>query len=252
MKIFNNVKKTRHLSTLEYRQWTKTQNRPFLYHPISHLYGNLFMLIGTVAFHLYFVGSFSYWMIAIAAFVFLLGNIVVWTVHKYPLHHRIKYWSYPFDAHTVQHHRYFTYESITYDDREDYIAIFFPTEVIAGFTFIAQPVFFYGLSPFIGQDLAHVFGACTAGYFLLYELFHWASHKPADHFVMKIKWFDYMREHHRIHHNTRFMSRYNFCIVYPMMDIIMGTKFTGTLIKESPDDHFNDVKQYFPSNGTGE
>lgn len=245
MKIFSNVQKTRAFSTAQYREWAKKENRPFLYHPITHLYGNLLMLISVIGVQLFFIQSFSWWMLAVAGFVFLLGNIVVWTVHKYPLHRRYRYWSYPFDAHTIQHHRYFTYEAITYDSIADYQAIFFPTEVIAGFSFIAQPIFYFGLSPLIGSDLAHFFGACAAGYFLLYEFFHWASHQSESHFLMKLGWINYMREHHRIHHNMKLMGRYNFCIVYPMMDFIMGTKFQGSLVQEKADDHFNDVKQYF-------
>lgn len=245
MKIFQDVIATRHLSTSSYRDWVKAKKRPFLYHPLSHLFGNLAMLAGAILVNFYFVQSWSWGMLGVWAAVFLIGNVVVWTVHKYPLHRRFKYWSYPFDAHTIQHHRYFTHDSLTYDSIQDYLAIFFPTEVIAAFTFLAQPIFYFGLRSVLGPDLAHAFAASCAAYFLLYEFFHWASHQPETHVLMKIGWIRYMREHHRLHHNTKLMSKFNFCIVYPMMDIIMGTKYQGPMVQETTDDHYHDVEQYF-------
>lgn len=242
MSKFQQVLKTRKLNTYRYREWYQKERRPGLYNPYLHLGFNLGLLMVLIVGHFALVKDWGIYSGLILAGIFLFGNFTVWFVHRYPLHRRIRPWTFPYDTHTVEHHRYFTAEAITYDTHQDYIAIFFPSFVIAAFALIGQPVIFYTANYFLGADYAHVMGGGAAAYFLMYELFHWASHLPASHPAMKIPWVNYMREHHRIHHSTRLMNKYNFCIVYPLMDIIMGTKYSGSLPDECVEDHFADVE----------
>lgn len=50
-----------------------------------------------------------------------------------------------------------------------------------------------------------------------------------------------MREHHRAHHNPKLMHKYNFGIVYPMMDVIMRTRYVEKLPEDRPEDHYSDL-----------
>lgn len=245
MSIFQQVLKTRELNTYRYREWYQREKRPRFYHPYLHLGFNLGILMALITAHFILVENWNFYSVILLAGIFLLGNFTVWFVHKYPLHRRIRFWSFPYDAHTVEHHRYFTADAITYDSHQDYVAIFFPSMVIFSFAVIAQPLIYFGTNFLAGPDHAHVLAGGAAGYFLMYELFHWASHLPSTHPLMKIPWVNYMREHHRIHHSTRLMNKYNFCIVYPLMDIIMGTKYSGSLPDENVEDHFRDVTNNF-------
>lgn len=213
------------LNTHHYREWYQKEKRPKLYHPFLHLGFNFGVLLVLIMVHFSFVDNWNIYSFIALMGIFIFGNITVWFVHKFPLHHRLKFWSFPYEAHTVEHHRYFTADAITYDSYQDYVAIFFPSMVIASFALLAQPGIYFGARYFLGNDLAHILAGGAAGYFLLYEMFHWASHLSADHVLMNLGWIKYMREHHRIHHDTRLMNKYNFCIVYPMMDILMGTKY---------------------------
>ena len=39
--------------------------------------------------------------------------------------------------------------------------------------------------------------ACTA-YFLIYEYMHWNMHVPRGHFVERFRWFQFLRQHHKL------------------------------------------------------
>lgn len=243
MDLLETITRTRKLDNEKYRKWFRSERIPKSYHPYLHLGFNISALISLIVFHFVMVGGWSLPVYGVLLFTFLLGNFSVWFIHKYPLHHRVKFWSYPFEAHTVDHHRYFTSSNITYKDATDFYVIFFPCRVIAGFTFVAQPLVYFGTRYLLGADIAHALAGSMAAYFILYELFHWASHLPTKHFMMKMPWFRYMRQHHLIHHSPKLMSHYNFCIVYPMMDILMGTKFRGSIPEDSHEDHYQNIKE---------
>lgn len=243
MEQIENLEKTKTLRTLQYREWYQVNRKPKNYHPLFHAGFNFSALTVLVIGHLLFIKTWSRNFIIFFIAVFLFGNFSVWVLHRYPLHRRYRLWSYPFDVHTVEHHRYFTYETITYSKKDDFAAIFFPNSVIALFALVAQPVLFLGFTRLFDADTSHVVCASAAFYFLSYELFHWGSHLPENHKLMKVKWLDYMRKHHRIHHHTRYMHKYNFCIVYPLMDILLGTKFRGELPEEKNQDHYENVRE---------
>jgi hypothetical protein len=245
MSTFKNVLSTKELNTQRYREWYQRERKPKLYHPVLHIGFNVGVLFLLIIVNFYLVKSWNLTGPLILGFIFLLGNFVVWFFHRYPLHRRLKIWTFPYDTHTVEHHRYFTYESITYDNARDFVAIFFPSAVIAAFALVAQPAFYFSGKFFLGKDVGHLLAGGAAFYFLMYEFVHWASHLPSSHPLMKLKWLNYMRVHHRIHHNTKLMSRYNFCIVYPLMDILLKTKYLGTLPGEEAGDHFDDVRKNF-------
>jgi hypothetical protein len=239
------VEQTRSLSTLEYRDWFKQSQIPRAYMPWLHVSFNFLTLLTLVLINFWSIQSWNIYIFLILALMFLLGNFVVWSVHRYPLHRRYRLWSYPYDTHTVSHHRYFTAEAITYEEPKDLFAVFFPTAVIAAFALIGQPAFYFVAKFLFNKDLGHAIAGSAALYFLCYEVFHWASHLPEDHWVIRMPWFRYMRLHHIQHHNPKLMRHYNFCIVFPLMDILMGTKYRGPELKENIDDHYQDVKNNF-------
>jgi hypothetical protein len=241
--VASQLEQTKRLSNDQFRQWYKSVRIPRYYHPWLHVlfnFGTLFLL--TIV-NLFIINDWNFGTFAVLGFTFLLGNVVVWLLHRYPLHRRSKLWPYPYDTHTVMHHRYFTSDFITYKDSQDFFAVFFPASVVAGFAFLVQPLFYFGFKYIFGSDLGHAFVAGTAFYFFLYEFVHWASHLPPSHPLLKIFWLRYMREHHIIHHNPRLMMKYNFCIVYPLMDILMNTKYRDSFLpKDDLEDFCRDVE----------
>lgn len=232
-----NLESTRKLKNDQYRMWYRENGIPKHYSPALHLSFNLGTLALLLIGHFSFVEVWDWRIFGVLGFTLLLGNLVVFLIHKYPLHRRMKLWSFPYDAHTVEHHRYFTYDNPVYHNSFDFFAVFFPWFVVFGFALVVQPLFFYSTRFVLGPELAHVFAGATAGYFLLYEFVHWTSHLPANHFFLKIPWLKFMWNHHRVHHNPRLMNGYNFCIVQPLFDILFKTHYKGEL----PEDNIEDT-----------
>jgi sterol desaturase/sphingolipid hydroxylase (fatty acid hydroxylase superfamily) len=60
-------------------------------------------------------------------------------------------------------------------------------------------------------------------YFFVYEYMHWNMHIPRKHFVERFRWFQFLRQHHKLHH--RYMQK-NFCVLFPLADWVLGTLIT--------------------------
>ncbi|HEV2472875.1 MAG TPA: sterol desaturase family protein [Chthonomonadales bacterium] len=60
-------------------------------------------------------------------------------------------------------------------------------------------------------------------YFVTYEYMHWNMHVPRGHFVERFRWFQFLRNHHKLHH--RYYQK-NFCVLLPLADLCLGTLIT--------------------------
>ncbi|HXH32566.1 MAG TPA: hypothetical protein VNJ01_17340 [Bacteriovoracaceae bacterium] len=240
------AKENRLLNNRKYRDWYRTARTREGYNPVFHVSFNFVGLAFLILSHFYFVSDWNWRSALVLLGTMLLGNVFVYCIHRFPLHKRTKLTSFTYVSHTVEHHRYFTSDNITYDDGRDLFVVFFPPLSIVFFALVGQPLLYFTMAYLVGKNLAHVLAGASAGYFMLYEFFHWASHLPADHpLIRNIGWIRYMRTHHIAHHNPKLMNSYNFCIVYPLMDVVMGTKYKGVLPKDNSEDHFQDVRLNF-------
>ncbi|MCO4794358.1 MAG: sterol desaturase family protein [Bacteriovoracaceae bacterium] len=245
------IESTKKYTNEQYRVWFRENGIPKTYNPILHVAFNIGTLLALIVWNMSFVTEWNWEVFSILGTSLIIGNLVVYLLHKYPLHRRMKLWSFPYDAHTVEHHRYFTYDNPVYNSPFDFFAVFFPWFVVLGFALVAQPIFYFSTKFFIGPELAHVFAGATAGYFLLYEFVHWSCHLREDHPLLKVGWLNYMWKFHRVHHNQRLMNSYNFSIVYPLFDILMGTLHKGDLPGETIEDHYKNVKENIITNPAG-
>ena len=64
-------------------------------------------------------------------------------------------------------------------------------------------------------------------YFVSYEILHFTYHIDENTRVGRMWMVRVLREHHRIHHSQRLMSRYNFNITWPLADLLFGTIYRG-------------------------
>ena len=64
--------------------------------------------------------------------------------------------------------------------------------------------------------------SCTL-YFVIYEYMHWNMHVPRGHYIEKFQWFQFLRNHHHLHHKYH---QKNFCVLFPLADWMMGTSET--------------------------
>lgn len=196
--------------------------QPWWHHPILHLGVNFTFLMATVLFCLMQIDHFHWIFLLIALGVFILGDFVVWLVHRFPLHRPYRLHRYSYQKHTEFHHRFFE-GVVTYRDWRDLFTIFFPMEVILSFCLLVIPFLSVILPMFLPHDFSFFFLAMVASYFLLYELVHWISHLPLTHFVFKVEYLKSMRRHHEIHHLPGKMRDYNFGIVSNISDRLFKT-----------------------------
>jgi hypothetical protein len=66
--------------------------------------------------------------------------------------------------------------------------------------------------------------AATLLYFVVYEYTHWNMHVPRRQFIERFRWFQFLRNHHKLHH--RYYQK-NFCVLLPLADACLGTLITN-------------------------
>lgn len=211
-------------SALAYRQWFDKNMRskvpPFLF-PLF----NFGVLFSAVFVSLSQVKVWSPLFILVSLVFLIVGNLVVFLIHKYPLHKNWGPSNFPFEQHTLSHHKYYVDDYITFEEYKELDAIFFPWFIVLGFLLLVCPLFF-GLGYFLfDSNMGFYFVANASAYFILYEVVHFSCHLKESNPVLLFPGLKSMREHHRLHHNPKLMGQYNFCIVYPLWDYLMGTKY---------------------------
>ncbi|MBT7608822.1 MAG: hypothetical protein HN576_03640 [Bacteriovoracaceae bacterium] len=236
---------TKKFSNEDYRKWFMNNCIPKFYNPSIHVLFNIGVLLAIIFFHFLRIEEFNQWSFIVMLIMLPVGNLTVTLIHQYPLHKRLKYWSFPYDAHTVQHHRFYTSEHILMNHKRELFVVMFPWFVVLGFATIIQPLFFYIFKILLGANLGHVISGSAACYFVFYEFVHTSNHLPLTHVVYKIPGMKAMRDHHLIHHNPKLMGSYNMGIVFPWFDYIFGTKWKSKDIPpDNINDHFIDLEKY--------
>ena len=242
--IKEDLKVSNSLGTVKFREWYQDNKVSKKHSPWLHPLFNFGLLILTCIISISKASPIHLKTLLLFPLTLLLGNLVVFLLHRYPLHRRMKFFPFPYDEHTIQHHRYFDFANITLTGPRDFANIFFPWFIIASFVLLACPTFFALGFLYNGVSAGWFFVFCAAFYFTLYEVVHLSCHLKEDHWWLMIPGLKSMRQHHRIHHHHRLMSRYNFCIVYPLFDYIFRTKYKGNnLPEEKHTDHTKDVEK---------
>lgn len=156
---------------------------------------------------------------------FLYGNLVEYLGHRGPMHRKKRFFGLIYQRHALEHHNFFTEEDTTFDSPRDYYAVLFPPIMLAFFfgcfAFPVGIILYLLLTP----NVAFLFVLTSAGYFLNYELLHFAYHMDERSRVGRLPFMRALRRHHIIHHDRRLMARYNFNITYPIFDIVFGTVY---------------------------
>ena len=112
-----------------------------------------------------------------------------------------------------------------FENSKDFYMLFFPPIVIFLFCAIYLPVNYFVATKFLPPNAVWLYLLGSALYFISYEVVHFASHLPPEAKILKIGFFRYMRRHHQVHHDTRLMTDYNFNIVFPLCDWLLGTLY---------------------------
>lgn len=214
----------------DFRSRFREEKVPKFYNGILHLLINLFLLLGMIIGSFYRIEHFSWSsFLGLFAISYIVGNLVVFLVHKYLLHRVVPGFKIAYKIHSKWHHRFYTHEYPIPGSSKDFFILFFPISVVLGFGLIVLPLMYLGFGKILGVDQALYIMGFSALYFLSYEIVHFCSHLPKGHFVLRFPLFKFMREHHLDHHNPRLMHTYNFNIVYPFFDFIFRTYYRRNL-----------------------
>jgi hypothetical protein len=162
------------------------------------------------------------WWIAIGAIAgTVYSSFFEWLLHRYLMHRGWRIFRYPFERHTLTHHRIFRAD-VSYHLRDEKHKHTVPMAWWNGPALIAVsqlPVAF--LSYHIGQwGLVIGTTLVTCAYYGAYEYMHWCMHIPRKRNVERSGIFFRLNGHHLLHH--RYMHK-NFNVVLPLADLLLGT-----------------------------
>ena len=150
--------------------------------------------------------------------LFTFANFFEWVLHKH-LMHSLR-WPYPFHAHALVHHGLFRADS-TYHlrDKKDAAKVTFAWWNAPGLLLLHLPIIF-GLQYLLGWSILWSGLTALACYYALYEYLHWCMHVPADRWLEKTRVFQWIKEHHRLHHAY---SLRNLNVFFPLADWVLGS-----------------------------
>jgi hypothetical protein len=165
--------------------------------------------------------TFLFWCAigAVAGIVF--GSFFEWVLHRYVMHSPFRWFRFPYEKHTLIHHRIFradhTYHLVNEMDKKT-----IPMAWWAGPAIVAAcqlPFLIWSLFSHKWGVLCGATTACTL-YFTAYEYMHWCMHLPKKRHVERSGIFFRLNGHHLLHH--RYMRR-NYNVVLPLADLFLGT-----------------------------
>jgi hypothetical protein len=159
---------------------------------------------------------------------FLYSNLSEYLGHRFPMHHRYPGLGLVFRRHTLQHHRFFTDAAMPCETPRDLRAVLFPPLLVAFFFgAFGVPVWFL-LARIASANVAWLFIAVGVGYFLNYEVLHYAYHARAGSWFARRRVVRRLRALHETHHDPALMTKCNFNITYPIGDWLFGTRHGGS------------------------
>lgn len=183
-------------------------------------------------------------IVALVAVTAILGipyaSIFEWSFHRYVMHKPLRWFRYPYEAHTLTHHKIFKADHTYHVQRESdkkkipmawWNVPFIILMRVFPFAIAATPFIFFDW--WQGSVAISVTGVVlSVAYYATYEYFHWCMHLPKDRLWMRsrfLRWlFRLLNGHHLLHH--RYMGT-NFNVVCPIADLLFGTLITRAKFK---------------------
>jgi hypothetical protein len=137
------------------------------------------------------------------------------------MHRRLKFLSYPFEKHTLTHHRIFKANE-TYHLKREKDKYTVPMAWWNGPVLIVVSQLPFVVVAWLTNCVPIVCGSflATGLYYAAYEYLHWCMHVPRARNVERSGIFFRLNGHHLLHH--RYMDK-NFNVVLPLADWCLGT-----------------------------
>ena len=163
-------------------------------------------------------------------FCFIYCSFFEWFIHRHIMHVKRFPLHDAFRGHTLVHHQIYHGDRFlrhTHGRAPNVVMRWyaFPGMLLFHVPFFAAFQWLTGWPVLWGGILACMF------YFAGYEYTHYLMHVPRGHFVERFRWFQFLRNHHRLHH--KYMLR-NLNVFVPLADICFGTLVTAEGWRSKP------------------
>lgn len=162
--------------------------------------------------------------------VFIYASFFEWFVHRHFMHAKRFPLQDAFRGHTMVHHQIYHGDSFSVKPGEPGVNVMlrwyaFPSMLVGHMLLFGLFQWLTGIPIFWGASLA-----CIA-YFTGYEYTHYLMHVPLGHYVERFRWFQFIKNHHRLHH--KYMLR-NLNVFVPLADLCLGTLVTAEGWRSKP------------------
>ncbi|MBC8101606.1 MAG: hypothetical protein H7Z41_03355 [Cytophagales bacterium] len=162
--------------------------------------------------------------------LFVYCSFFEWFVHRHVMHVKRFPLHDAFRGHVIVHHQLYHGENflVKTPGRAPSVTLrwyAFPGMIAIHLPFFGLFQWMTGLPIFWGAMLGCIL------YFSGYEYTHYLMHVPRGHFVERFRWFQFLREHHRLHH--KYMLR-NMNVFIPLADLCYGTLVTSEGWRSKP------------------
>lgn len=213
-----------------------SQRIPDWYHPIAHFCLNIGAALALAGILVWYGSTVAFrpgaWVALPLGLVF--ANFIEWVFHRFPMHKRQRFLDRFFRHHTLMHHRYFDAVDTDVTSKKELYFVLTTAHANAVTTLVLAGVFF-GMRGLFGADVAVIASLAFVGYAIALEALHAAFHLPErwqQFWPMRTRLIRALRRHHIAHHDPRHMNRYNFNIVVPFADVLLGTKMSRDMAME--------------------
>lgn len=153
---------------------------------------------------------------------FVMANFFEWRVHRDVLHRRRKLFETLYDKHTPMHHMIYVEQDMALRSVQEFRLVLIPAVGVLGIVVLTAP-FALAISYLWSACAGWLFLVTASLYMVSYEVLHLCYHAPHDSFIGRRRFIAAMRTHHARHHNPRLMQRWNFNVIFPLADWVLGT-----------------------------
>lgn len=142
-----------------------------------------------------------------------------WLLHRFVMHKKT-FISFPYELHAVSHHGMFGSDE-TYHAQDENMRnhVTFVLRDYVLLTLINLPVFI-GAELLLHRPVVIGCVLATLAYLQAFNSFHWRWHVPSDTWFQRTRFFQWMKNRHRLHHGN---PTRNFNLILPIGDLLLGT-----------------------------
>lgn len=193
---------------------------PFLHVAIPPLWGG-----SVIAVCVFLVDNLRLVELLVIPAMLVFANAFEWRIHRNALHKRFFLMPALYDRHTPIHHRVYIHDDMELRDWRELALILIPPWAGVPLFVALLPIaaaLWFAFAP----NVALLFMATCMFYVVTYELLHMSYHLPRTSLVGRNPVIRALARHHSIHHDPRFMQRWNMNVTVPLWDIVRRTRLT--------------------------